>query len=295
MARGLASVLEPSDLTVVVNVGDDDDLYGVRVSADVDTVLYTLAGVEGPDGWGLADDTFSLMDRLADLGVDTTFRLGDRDYAHCLFRTLHLDAGGTLSSAVARLRTDLGVPCTVLPATDDLVRTKIRIDDGVWLDFQDYFVAQAHRPEVADVRYDGAAQANPASGILDAIAAAEMVVIAPSNPPLSVWPILAIPGIRDAIAAKDRVVAVSPLIGGAAVKGPADRVMRSLGLAPGTAGVLAAYPGLISDLFVHDADAPDASLSADVAIHPTNIMIQEREQAIGLANEILDLAGAADG
>jgi LPPG:FO 2-phospho-L-lactate transferase len=261
MARALAAVLDPGDLTVVVNVGDDDRIYGVHVSADLDTVTYTLAGMEGPAGWGMADDTFTVMEHLAERGVDTWFRLGDRDLATCLQRTAALEAGTPLSAATAAVSAGLGVAATVLPVSDDPVRTKITTAAGESLDFQEYFVGRGHRDEVAAVAYEGAAQARPAPGVLEAIATAAMIVIAPSNPPLSVWPILAVPGVREAVAAKGLVVAVSPLFGGKALKGPADRVMASLGLPAGTAGVLAAYDGLLSHLVVDLADRADTTLT----------------------------------
>ena len=290
MARGLAGVVAPGRLTVIVNVGDDDHMYGVHVAADLDTVTYTLAGIEGPHGWGLADDTFTVMDRMADLGVDTAFRLGDRDLATCLLRTNLLRGGGTLSEATKLITTALGVQHTVLPATDDRVATRIRIADGTWLDFQDYFVLRRHRDEVTRLEYTGATGASPAPGVAEAIADADTVVIAPSNPPLSILPILAVPAIRQAVAAAPRVVVVSPLVGGKALKGPAERVMRALGLATGNAGVLEAYDGLISHLVVHETDASDVgSLSGDVAVSATNTLIGDRPAAMRLAHELLDL------
>jgi len=189
MARALALTLDPAHLTVVVNVGDDDRIYGVHVSADLDTVVYTLAGVEGPAGWGMAGDTFTVMQHLAARGVDTRFRLGDRDLATCLQRTAALDAGAVLSAATSAICTGLGVVPTVLPVSNDPVRTKITTPGGERLDFQEYFAVRGHRDEVAALDYEGAAQARPAPGVREAIAAADLVVIAPSNPPLSIWPI----------------------------------------------------------------------------------------------------------
>jgi LPPG:FO 2-phospho-L-lactate transferase len=257
LSRALCSALDPSDVTVVVNVGDDDDVYGVRVCADLDTVVYTLAGIEGPDGWGRRADTWHVMGELAALGVDTTFRLGDLDLALCLARTSRLAEGVRLSGVVAAVTRALGVGATVLPATDDTLRTKVRTVEGKWLDFQDYFVHRGHADEVAEVEYRGAVDAAPAPGVLDAIADADVVVIAPSNPPLSIWPILAVPGIREVVAAAPMVVTVSPLFAGTALKGPAHTVMASLGLPPGNAGVAAAYEGLLTHLVVDEGDAAD--------------------------------------
>ncbi len=285
-ARGFAGVVPAGELTVVVNIGDDDRIHGVHVSADADTVLYTLAHREGPEGWGLRDDTFTAMEALAASGEDTTFRLGDRDLALCLIRTQRLDAGEPLSAITADLANALGVGTRVIPASDDPVRTRIRRSSGEWMAFQEYFVMRGHRDEVAEVEYAGAEAAAPAPGVLAAIEASEIVVIAPSNPPLSVWPILAVPGIRDAIAAKDRVVAISPLFGGKALKGPADRVMASLGLAPGNAGVAAAYDGLITELVVDDGDSNDEIPGLEV--RATDTRIQRASEGARLARFILE-------
>lgn len=289
-ARGLAAALPADRLTVVVNVGDDEVIHGVHVSADLDTVVYTLAGREGPFGWGLAGDTHTVMDTLATTGLDTTFRIGDTDYALCLARTIALTAGEPLSQIVARLAPTLGVTTRVIPATDDRMRTRIRTGDGEWLAFQEYFVLRRHRDEVTEVVFDGAAAARPAPGVVEAIAASDLVVIAPSNPPLSVWPILAIPGIREAVTSAPRVVAVSPLFHGLALKGPADRVMRSLGLPPGNAGVLRAYDGVISDLVVDIGDAADvADLAGAVRIHAVDTRIADPAASARLAHHLLEL------
>ncbi|OFW67145.1 MAG: 2-phospho-L-lactate transferase [Actinobacteria bacterium RBG_16_68_21] len=289
-ARGFATILAPGELTIVVNVGDDERIHGVHVSADLDTVVYTLADREGPHGWGLAGDTFHTMDRLAGLGIDTTFRIGDADLATCLARTVALESGERLSTITTRIAESLGVHHAVVPATDDELRTRLRAASGRWLHFQEYFVLRGQRDEVSEVRFDGAAEATPAPGVIAAIATAELVVIAPSNPPLSVWPILAVPGIRDAVLTANRVVAVSPLFGGKALKGPADRVMASLGLPPGNTGVLAAYEDLLTDLVVDREDADDVDrLSGAVAIHACDTRIPGREAAAQLATTIMGL------
>ncbi len=285
LARGLTAVLPPQRLTVVVNVGDDDDVYGVRVCADLDTVLYTLAGCEGPHGWGIAGDTFARIAALEAAGADTWFRLGDRDWEHCERRTEALAAGVPLSKATADLAARLAVAHPVLPASDDPVRTRVRTRDG-WLGFQDYFVRRGHRDPVEEVEFAGADAARPAPGVLEALAAADVVVVAPSNPPLSIWPILAVPGVREAAAAAPRVVAVSPLFGGRALKGPAAGVMASLGLPGGNAGVAAAYDGLISELVVDraDQDQPVAGLR----FWATDTRIAEPAAAARFARELLE-------
>ncbi len=289
-ARGFAAILDPGDLAVIVNVGDDERIHGVHVSADLDTVLYTLAGAEGPNGWGLAGDTFDTMERLAGLGIDTTFRIGDRDLATCLARTIALDRGTPLHEVTADIAAALGVTHPVLPVSDDPVRTRLRTPSGEWLAFQDYFVGRGQRDEVAEVRYEGAAEAAPAPGVIDAIAAADLVVVAPSNPPLSIWPMLAVPGVRAAVDGAARVIAISPLFGGRALKGPADRVMASLGLPPGTAGVLAAYDGLLDDLVIDAGDAVDTGLGGAVRIHATDTRVPDLESSARLASYIMGLA-----
>jgi LPPG:FO 2-phospho-L-lactate transferase len=288
LARGLAAVLPPSELTVVVNVGDDDRIYGAHVAADLDTVTYTLAGIEGPHGWGIADDSFTVMDALGELGHDTRFRLGDRDLAVCLARTVDLDSGVPLSESTRRLTASLGVSPTVLPASDDTIRTRLQTADG-WLDFQDYFVRRGHRDEVLGLEYTGADTASPAPGVLEAIEAADRVVVAPSNPPLSIHPILAVEAIAAAVANHDRVVAVSPLFAGKALKGPADRVLASLGFPQGNAGILAAYEGLLTDLVVDASDEQDLSLPTDVTIHAADTRFPTLETAARFAEWLVAL------
>lgn len=291
LARGLAAALPPADLAVVVNVGDDEEIYGLHISPDLDTVAYTLAGREGPQGWGRAGDTFAVMDHLAALGLDARFRVGDADLAANLLRTAALRSGETLTTVTQRLAAALGVACRLLPVTDDPLRTRLRISSGEWLPFQEYFVLRGHRDEVLEVSFRGADRARPAPGVLEAFAAADLVVIAPSNPPLSIWPILAVPGIREAVAGAARVIAVSPLFGGRALKGPADRVMVALGLPPGNAGVLAAYDGLLTDLVVDAADVADVAAlgGGKVHVHAADTRIADPAAAARFAHRLLEL------
>jgi LPPG:FO 2-phospho-L-lactate transferase len=290
LARGLAA-LDDIDLTVVVNVGDDEIVYGLHVSPDLDTVIYTMAGVEGPEGFGVTADTFTVMKRLSLFGADTRFKIGDRDLATNLFRTQELLAGATLSSVTARIATGLGARGTILPATEQELRTKVRTAGEEWLTFQEYFVMRGHEDEVADLRFDGAAAARPAPGVLSAIEGAEAVIIGPSNPPLSIWPILAIKEITSAINAAARVIAVSPLFGGRALKGPADRVMASLGLPGGNAGVVAAYDGLLHDLVIDTGDAGERSQLGElgVKIHVGDTRIADPAAAWSFAGWLVDL------
>ena len=292
MARALRSVLDPGQLTVVANVGDDTERYSVRVSPDPDTILYTLANVVGPHGWGRRRDTFTAMEELATLGVDTSFALGDKDLAVCLYRTRLLADGVPLSVVTTRLATSFGIDCTLLPATDDPVETYIQIADGSWLSFQEYFVDRKHTDSVRAVAYRGAPQASPAPGVIDAISGADTLVIAPSNPPLSIWPILAIAPIRAAVQAHPRRMCVSPLFGGAPLKGPADDVMRAVGLSPGTRGVLEAYDGLVDHLFIDEGDRNDVPMGDDfgVTVVPADTRLTDGDHGAAFARTILTVA-----
>ena len=292
-ARALAAVVPPAHLTVIGNVGDDEERYGVHISADLDTITYTLAGIEGPQGWGVAGDTFAAMDQMAALGEDTAFRLGDRDLANCLLRTVRLDSGEPLSATIARAAAALGVALRVLPATDDTLRTEIITAGGERVAFQEYFVVRAQRDEVAELSFVGARTAKPAPEVVQAIEEADAVVIAPSNPPLSIWPILAVRGIREAVDRHQQVVAISPLFGGKPVKGPADRVLASLGLPAGNAGVAAAYAGLLSDLIVDDGDAADVESlkTPSLAVHALDIRMGDRESGKRFADAMLEELG----
>lgn len=290
MAQGLAQAVQPDNLTIVVNVGDDATIYGALVCADLDTVTYTLAGIHGPEGWGIAGDTHVVMGHLEAFGVDTSFRLGDRDLAHCLARTAHLDSGGTLADFTATATKTLGIEATILPASNDPIRTKIEAAAGEVLDFQDYFVVRGQTDQVKGLQYRGADVALPAPGVIAAVDAADIVVIAPSNPPLSIWPMLAMSDLAVAVRNRPTVVAVSPLIGGAAVKGPLVAVMEGLGMEPSTRGVAAAYEGLLSHLVVDTIDANDISLDIGVEVVAADTMIKEPSAAASLARTILDLA-----
>jgi len=290
MARALRSVLDPGHLVVVVNVGDDTERYGVRVSADPDTVLYTLAGMQGADGWGRANDTSRLMGHLSDFGIDTSFTLGDNDFALCVVRTMMLGRGDRLSQVTAHLARMLGVTdVTVIPATDDPLATFVQTVDGDWLDFQEYFVDRRHSDRVASLAYHGSTEAHPAPGVVEAIESADMVIIAPSNPPLSIWPILAIDDIRDAVARHRNSAAVSPLFGGTPLRGPADTVMRAVGLSAGSRGVLEAYDGLIDRLFIDNQDSDDTSLGPefDVTVVPGDTNLNGQDNGATFARSML--------
>jgi LPPG:FO 2-phospho-L-lactate transferase len=266
-----------------VNTADDDIIHGLHVAADLDTVVYTLAGVEGPHGWGRDGESWRAMEALERFpGADTTFRLGDLDLATNLYRTGRLLAGDTLSAVTADIAAAFGIAATVVPATNDPVRTLIDTGTQI-LDFQTYFVRRRHADPVCRVTFDGLDRATPAPGVLEAIATADLVVIAPSNPVLSVWPIIGIPGISAALEAAT-VVAVSPIVAGRAVKGPAVEVMKAMGLDPSPAGIADAYDGLLDGLVVNMGDEPEG---VDLPVLATDTMIGDPDRARLLAEEIL--------
>jgi LPPG:FO 2-phospho-L-lactate transferase len=294
LALGLSRILKPDNLIVVANVGDDFEHLGLHVSPDADTLMYTLAGLDNAKlGWGRRDETWSFMETLTALGGADWFRLGDRDLAVHVERTRRLHAGGTPSAITADFCRRLGVAPRLLPATDDRLRTRLRTDEG-WLDFQDYFVRLECRPIVREIAFAGAEEARPHPDLLAALHDERLraVVICPSNPFISVEPILAVKGMRQALAAcAAPVVAVSPIIGGRAVKGPTAKMMTELGLIPSAAAVAERYGGLL-DGYVMDGEdkAEAAQIAAKVTLAPTLMTnLEEREQ---LARVVLEAADA---
>jgi LPPG:FO 2-phospho-L-lactate transferase len=301
LAHGLQAVVG-SDLTVVVNTGDDLERHGLLVCPDHDTVLYTLAGIANRElGWGIAGETWDVSDQLARYGEETWFRLGDRDLATHLARTARLRRGDRLTDVSLHLQRSLGVTARILPMTDDEVRTHVRTDDG-WLEFQEYFVHRHQEPAVHAVRFRGADEARPTPEVKAAFAAADVIVIAPSNPIVSIGPILAVAGmpglVRDARARGTKVVAVSPIIAGKALKGPADRMLASMGHESSALGVASMYRGLL-DVFVYDASddpglAPAIAQLGVLPVQAPTIMTDDESRAT-LARTVIDaaLAGPA--
>lgn len=258
LLAGMVRVVPPGELTAVVNVGDDVELHGLHVSPDLDTVAYTVAGAIDPErGWGLAGETWHAMEALSRYpSARTWFNLGDRDLATHLYRTDRLRAGAPLSVVTQEIADAWNVGLRLLPVTDDRLRTRVTVADGEEIDFQEYFVHRQHDVAVTSVRFEGAEWAQPAPGVLAAISEAQVVVIAPSNPVVSIDPVLAVPGVRAAVsAARDRGVAVSPIVAGAALKGPADRLLRELGHEASVVGVARLYAPLVATLVVDEADA----------------------------------------
>src|SRR6266496_4169 len=255
--QALTEVVPPSGVTVIANVGDDLEVHGLHVSPDLDTLLYTLAGLGDEErGWGRADETWNARDTIERLGGETWFQLGDRDLGLHLVRTEALRRGEPLSGVTERIARAVGLELALLPATDDRLRTRIRTRSGEF-EFQEWFVARRHADRVDEVVYDGAAEATPAPGVLEALEAAELIAIAPSNPFVSIGPILAVDEIRAAVERRRApAVAVSPLIGGRTVRGPADRMLARFAGGTEPKQVADCYKGLIDALVIDEADDP---------------------------------------
>ena len=293
LLRGLAASLPQRDLTVIGNTGDDTEVWGLHISPDLDTVTYALAGLLDVErGWGLAGETFNCLAAMAAHGADTWFNLGDRDLATHLTRTRALGEGAALSTVTARLADDFGVAARILPMSDDPVRTMIRTPGGR-LTFQEYFVREKALVEVVGVDYDGAAKARPAPGVVEAIRTADAVVVCPSNPITSVGPILAVPGIVDALSATTApVVGVSPIVGGAPVSGPAGALMRVSGLEVSPLGVAAAYAPWLRRLLIDSRDRASVPDLARVGVEAeaADIVMAGRAHETALARRVLDAA-----
>lgn len=299
LLRGVAACLEPDALTIVVNTGDDAEIWGLHVSPDLDTIVYALAGrLDVARGWGLHGESFRCLQAMADLGVDTWFALGDGDLATHLYRTRRLRAGASLSAVTADLAHRLGVRPRILPMSDDPVRTRLRTPDVTrgggdrWLGFQEYFVREKALVEVLEIVYAGHERAQPAPGVLEAIAEAELIVVCPSNPVTSIGPILALPGIAGALAAAPApVVGVSPIVGGAPVSGPAGRLMQARGLAVSPAGVAAAYAPWLDALLIDACDVACGPALEACGVSPiiADVMMTDRVREVALARRVLEV------
>jgi LPPG:FO 2-phospho-L-lactate transferase len=289
--RGLCRVVDPADLTIVGNTGDDLELWGLYVSPDLDTVSYTLAGiVDESKGWGVRGDTFQTKSRMAELGEPSYFGLGDKDIALHLFRTEKLRAGVPLSRVTEMLRRRMGIISRLVPMSDDRVATRVKTPAG-WLSFQEFFVRERCEPEVLDLQYEGSEQSRPAPGLLDELLEADMIVICPSNPISSIGPILSVPGIRGAIAkTRGRVSAVSPIVGNAPVSGPAGKMMRAKGLEVSALGVSDAYEGLLDQLVIDERDAhlEGAILARGPRAVVTSSIMASRESEVALARRVIE-------
>jgi LPPG:FO 2-phospho-L-lactate transferase len=307
---GLVRVVPPADLVVVGNTGDDDEFHGLLVCPDLDSVTYTLSGASNTElGWGLEGETFACLDALDRYKDDTWFRLGDRDLATHLYRTERRNAGATLSTVTAEIVAAWGLTFRLLPMSDDRVRTRITVRDDDnragdrtdgptrELRMQEWFVQERAQPPVVAVRYEGAESARPAPGVLEALESADAIVLCPSNPVISIAPILAVPGIRDVLVARrDRVIGISPIVGGAPVRGPADRLMGPLGIDVSCVGVARAYAPFCSTLVI---DALDESRAAEVEAAGVRAVVADTmmhtpEIAAALARRALDALAGPD-
>ncbi|HEY1504402.1 MAG TPA: 2-phospho-L-lactate transferase [Stellaceae bacterium] len=292
LALGLSRILPPGDLTVIANTGDDFEHLGLAVSPDIDTLLYTLAGLDNPaTGWGRRDESWNFMAALEALGGETWFRLGDRDLAIHIERTRRLRAGESLSQVTDDFRQRFHIAARVLPMSDDAVHTRVKTKDG-WLDFQPYFVRHRCEPVISAIEFAGAADARPQPELLAALAdpALRAVILCPSNPFISIEPILALRGVRAALRdCTAPVVAVSPIIGGRAVKGPTAKMMQELGLAASAAMVAQRYSDLIDAYVVDHTDAPSC-VGLDCAIVPAKALMETLADREALARVVLEAA-----
>jgi LPPG:FO 2-phospho-L-lactate transferase len=294
LSAGLQDALPAGDFTVVVNTADDFDLWGLRICPDLDTVMYTLADLANLEtGWGVAGESFGALGMLARYGEDTWFRLGDKDLATHVLRTARLRAGERLTRITADLAGALGVSGVILPMCDEPVATVLDTPDGS-LEFQEYFVRRRQRDEVLGIDLRGIEDARPTDAVLEALAAADLVVFCPSNPVVSIGPILAVPGMREALAAsRAPKIAISPIVGGRALKGPADRMLASLGHEVSATGVARMYGGLVEGMVVDRADEAERSEieALGMRVLATDAIMRDAPDRARLAREVLEFGG----
>ncbi len=274
LLNGLVEVVAADELTAVVNVGDDMELHGLHISPDLDTVVYTVSGqVSRERGWGLEGETWQAMEMVGRYGGADWFSLGDRDLGTHLFRTDQLGLGRPLSEVTADIASAWGLDFTILPVTDDRLRTMVTVPDDGEISFQEYFVGRQHSVPVTSVRFDGAERTRPAPGVLDALNGADRIVVAPSNPAVSIDPVLAVPGVAEVLRRRrEAVVAVSPIVGGKALKGPADRLLVELGRESSVVGVAGWYRDLVGTLVI---DEVDRDLADEVAALGLEVVVTE--------------------
>jgi len=294
LLRGLVRAIDPEQLTIIVNTGDDREFYGAQVCPDLDIVTYTLAGaVDLAKGFGLAGDRYDLMDRLGAAGHETWFRLGDRDFAQCLHRTLRLREGVGLAQLTDQLRRAHDLPCRILPMSEDPAPTRVELDDGRALHFEEYLVREKSPANVRAVDLSAARAATPGPGVIEAIREAEFVIVCPSNPVVSIGPVLAVPGIREAIeASRKPVVAISPIIGGAPVKGPADHLLRATGCEVSALGVANLYRDLAHGYVFDQVDRDQLAAIEALGLRAvaTQTLMKDVEISTALAATAVGLA-----
>ena len=289
---GLCRVMDPKDVTIIANTGDDIVLHGLRISPDPDIITYTLAGVVNPEtGWGLKDESFRVLEQLARLGAPDWFRLGDRDLATHIRRTALMAAGATLSEVAELLRIGFGVEARILPMSDDPVTTMLDTDEGP-LSLQEYLVKRRAEPKLRGISFDGIGAARPAPGVMEALKEADAIILCPSNPLISVGPILALRGLSQVLAMrKDRVAAISPLVGGKSLKGPSDKMMAELGLEPSALGVARLYREFCGRFVIDDEDAEaEAGIAAlGMRVHVCPTIMRDQADKERLAREVLSV------
>lgn len=289
---GLVRVTDPNNITVIVNVGDDVEMYGLHISPDIDTVIYTLAGIaDDVKGWGIKGDTFNCLEMLSKYGVETWFKIGDKDMAIHIFRTMLLKKGLKLQEVIDIIRQSLNIKVKIVPMTNDKVETMVLTDKGL-MPFQDYFVKRGFQDEVKNVIYKGIEEAKPAKGVIESIMNADGIIICPSNPIVSIGTIISIRGVKEALReTRARIVGISPIIGGVAVKGPADKMLRGLGFEPSAHSVAELYRDFL-DVFVidkADINLKDRIERLGIKVHVTNTLMKSIEDRIRIAREVLNL------
>jgi len=293
LIEGLAAEVDPAELTIICNTGDDCVFHGLHISPDIDTIIYTLAGlIDDAKGWGIKGDTFTTLEQLGRLGADTWFKLGDRDLATHLMRTRLLSEGLTLSQLTSQIRRTLDVKAVILPMTDARVETRLNTADKE-VSFQEYFVKERWQPEVTRVFYAGAEKSKPAPGVLDALGSASAIIVCPSNPVTSIGPILAVPGIRDALKETSAtVVGVSPIIGACAITGPAHKLMSASGWEASALGVARSYADFLDVFLIANEDRRSKAQIAELNVKTvaTNIRMDDLAGKRSLAREVLALA-----
>jgi LPPG:FO 2-phospho-L-lactate transferase len=288
---GLIQLVKQDDVSVIVNTGDDMDMFGLHISPDIDIVTYTLAGiVDGQKGWGVKDDTFQCLDMLKKMGLDTWFALGDRDFATHIFRTEMLKKGYSLAQVTEEICNSLELKVKVMPMTNEKFETWIRLKDGL-VHFEEYFVKRASKDEILGVQFIGASNAKSSPGVIEALRSSEKIVICPSNPIVSIGTILAVQGIREALKnTKAKIVGVSPIVAGAAIKGPADKMLASLGLEVSAYSVAKLYSDFL-DTFVidvKDSDQAERIRQLGIEVKVTNIIMKSLDDKISLAKTVLE-------
>lgn len=291
--QGLAKIFPPERTAIIVNTGDDLQYLGCHISPDIDIVTYNLAGIaDTTKGWGIQNDTFHTLDQLAQYGAETWFKIGDRDFATHLLRTAYLQQGFPLSEITEKIRLSLGVKSRIIPMTDQPVATKIKTPEAV-LEFQEYFVKNKTEDRVLDVTYEGANTAKPAPGVVVSIERADLIILCPSNPILSIGPILAINDVREALGkTRTNIVGISPIIGGKSVKGPLDKIMNSLGLDVSPFGVAQLYQGLLRGYIIDEVDKhyEQRIRSLGMKTYATRTLMDSDEAKIRLAQDTLKMA-----